>query len=146
MRSFCVVLAEPNPLLSEKSAGLAVRYERVWCVTQVSTSEALERVVAALKPDVVFADWGLLQTLGTIAALRACAPSSRLVALADAVSAPYLSAAERLGLDAVIAKAMLAEELQSLIRRSDEAEGAEDDPARAPPSSPVDAVVRARSR
>lgn len=108
--SLSVLVAEPNPLLAEKTAGLAARYEHVWCVAQVSSAQGLERAMRALDPDLVLADLGLLQAAGA-AALRRQESSRHLVALVDALSAPYLAAAARLGIDAVVEKSRLGERL-----------------------------------
>ena len=119
-RAFCVLLAEPNRLLAEKGAGVVSRHDEVWCVSQVSSSFGLTRAAQALQPDLVLADLGLLQPSGTVCALRERSPRSRVVALVDAASEPYVSAALRLGVDEVIEKSHLSEGLQRELRPVDD--------------------------
>ncbi len=119
-RAFCVLLAEPNRLLAEKGAGVVSRHDEVWCVSQVSSSFGLTRAAQALQPDLVLADLALLQPSGTVCALRERSPRSRVVALVDAASEPYVSAALRLGVDEVIEKSHLSEGLQRELRPGDD--------------------------
>ena len=115
--SFCVLLGEPNPLLAEKSAGIAARYDQVWCVVQVLTSAGLERAASALHPELILSDLTLLQPGGMMQTLRTASPRSRVVALVEALSEPYVSAVRRLGVDHVVEKQSLPEVLQAELRR-----------------------------
>jgi DNA-binding NarL/FixJ family response regulator len=115
--SYCVLIAEPNPLLAEKSAGLAGRYQQVWCVAQVSSASGLENAALALRPQLIFADLGLLQFTDSLRAVRASVPHARVLALVDSPAEPYVSAATRLGADGVADRLRLAEILHGELSR-----------------------------
>jgi DNA-binding NarL/FixJ family response regulator len=148
--SFCVLLGEPNPLLAEKSAGIAARHDQVWCVVQVLASCGLERAASALHPELILSDLTLLQPAGMMQTLRTASPRSRIVALVESLSEPYVSAVRRLGVDHVVEKQALPEVLQSELRRlavlaSEDDESQPEPPASAGGGDDVLAALSARN-
>jgi len=115
-RCVSVVVAEPNLLLCEKTAGLVARYDRVWCVAQVCEATGLVRAVAALRPELVLVDITLLRQVGAAGLLRQASPLSRIIVVLEALTEPYVSAARRMGADAVLEKAHVGENIQDQIR------------------------------
>ena len=111
-RPVSILLAEPNWLLREKMAGVIARHEDVWCVIQVGVSEGMLRAAGEVQPDLVLADLRLLHDGTTVRALRARAPSACVFALAEQLGGPYLATAVRLGLDGLLDKAHLSDELR----------------------------------
>lgn len=110
-RSLCVLLAEPNPLMREKIAGMLFRHRAVWCVINVRSESDLIRSAVHHHPDLVLAELNILRDKGTVESLRRISPFSRIVALADSGAEPYVAAAHRLGLDGLIERALAGEKL-----------------------------------
>lgn len=111
-QTYSILLAEPNPMLREKLAGVLARDRRVWCVVQVEGRVGLERGATDLRPDFILADFSLLKDGAAVGALRRVAVRARLVALADNVHSAHLQTAGRLGLDGVVEKSRAAEWMQ----------------------------------
>jgi DNA-binding NarL/FixJ family response regulator len=108
-RSFSVLLAEPNPLMREKIASMLARYDTVWCVINVCSEADLIRSASHHHPDLILVDLNILREQKTVESLRRIAPLSRIIAIADSCTEPYLRAAHRLGLDGLIEKALVGE-------------------------------------
>ena len=144
--SFCVLLGEPNPLLAEKSAGIAARHEQVWCVVQVLTTSGLERAASALQPELILSDLALLQPGRMMQTLRTASPRTRVVALVESLTDPYVSAVRRLGVDHVVEKQALPEVLGAELRRLALLTADDDDgtPARGAPADAGGDVLAAR--
>lgn len=115
-RSLSILLAEPNLMLREKIAGVLARNESIWCVIQVDGAEGLARGANEFRPDIVLADLSVLKHPGTLRVLRRRWTKSRIIALVDSQSQPYLEAARRLGLDGAIEKGRVAEAIRDELR------------------------------
>jgi DNA-binding NarL/FixJ family response regulator len=113
--SFSVLLAEPNMVLREKIASILAAHERIWCVVQVSGKEGLERGAGRLQPDFILADLKLLKESDIVQFLRRVSAASRIVALTDAETAPYVEAAKRLGTDGCMEKGRAGDGMRELI-------------------------------
>lgn len=126
-RTFSILLAEPNLMLREKIANVLSRNERIWCVVQVDGTEGLARGASRLKPDFILADLSILKEADTLSLLRRCSTDSRIIALADSQSEPYVSAARRLGLDGAIEKGRVGEGIREEISSlsADDGEGSD---------------------
>jgi len=109
---YSIILAEPNPFLREKIAGILSRQDNVWCVLQVGTREGLLRGSLEQQPDLILADISILDDCAFVDRLRNVAPMTKLVILLESESTPYISAAAACGVDGVIAKAHLSDEIQ----------------------------------
>ena len=120
MRSYCVLIAEPNLLVREKIASLAARHARVWCVVEVGAHrQALVEASQRLRPDLILADLGLLREPGLVDSLRQVVPECLLHALIDQAVAPYLELARWLGLDGAIEKGGAGDVIQQLLEQDD---------------------------
>jgi DNA-binding NarL/FixJ family response regulator len=108
-RSVSALVAEPSRLLCEKTAGLLSRYDRVWCVTQVSDAASLLRAAAILQPELVLADLVILREAGGAVRLHECSPRSRVVALVESGLPAYQAAARRLGASSTLEKSLVSE-------------------------------------
>ncbi len=109
---YSIILAEPNPFLREKIAGILSRQKNVWCVLQVGNREGLVRGSLEHQPSMVLADISLLADRGLVARLRDAAPTARLVILMESENRPYVSAASY-GVDGLMTKAGISDEIQS---------------------------------
>lgn len=120
-RSIAILLAEPNPLLREKIAGILGRETRIWCVVQVDNEGGLLDGAARVQPDLILVDLTILRDRALAEHLRTEAPSALVYALVDSNSDPYKVAAKRLGLDGLMERSRVAEgvadALQSRIDR-----------------------------
>lgn len=114
-RSVSILLAEPNALLREKLAGLLARREEVWCVVQVGVASGLVRAAAEVRPNLILADLQMLRDVGTVPALRSSAPAASVLALVETIDAPYRDEVSRLGLDGLMEKAHLVDEIPGFI-------------------------------
>jgi DNA-binding NarL/FixJ family response regulator len=108
-RTFSVLLAEANLLLREKIASVLARSERIWCVIQVDGTEGLSRCAGRLQPDLILADLCMLKDPDILKLLRRSSAGSRIIALADSQSEPYVEAARRLGLDGAVERGRACE-------------------------------------
>jgi DNA-binding NarL/FixJ family response regulator len=115
-RSFSILLAEPNLVLREKIASVLARDERIWCVVQVDGAEGLARGAGRIRPDLILADISILKHQDMLIVLRKCSAGSRIIALADSQSEPYVKAARRLGLDGAVEKGRVEEGIGEEIR------------------------------
>ncbi len=115
--SISILLAEPNLLLREKIAGVLARKSQVWCVHQVDVSSGLLRGACDFQPDLILADLGALKDLEILANLRRFSPQSKIFALVDAISGPYLQAAERFALDGLMERSHVEESMDRLLER-----------------------------
>lgn len=113
---YSIILAEPNPFLREKIAGILSRQKNVWCVLQVGTREGLLRGSLEHQPNLILADTSILADRTLVARLRNVAPRTKLVLLVESESRPYVSAADAFGVDGLIAKAHLSDEIQRGMR------------------------------
>jgi len=128
-RSFSILIAEPNPLLREKIAGVLARDERVWCVTQVEGCGGLKRGVGDLQPDFILADLSFLKDPQMVDGMRRSSGASKIFALVDAGTEPYETVAARLGLDGVIEKGCVVEGIKEKISALSEAKEKSNDEA-----------------
>lgn len=125
-RSYSILLAEPSLLLREKMAGVLSRIEKVWCVSQVDSLNGLTRGISDLKPDFILADMVILMDPETLAEVRRASASSRVIALVDSRTEPYIEAARRLDLDGIIEKGRVEEGVLDEIRTmADDRDGAD---------------------
>jgi DNA-binding NarL/FixJ family response regulator len=115
-RAYSIMLAEPHLLLREKMAGILSRSERIWCVTQVDSLNGLTRGISDLQPDFILADIVILMDPETLKKIRRSSASSRVIALVDSKTEPYVAAARRLGLDGIIEKGHVEESILKEIR------------------------------
>jgi len=122
-RSYSILLAEPNPLLREKIAGVLARDKKIWCVTQVDGRSGLVRGAARIQPDFILADLITLNDPETLRFIRRSSSASRIIALVDSRSRPYVEAAGRIGLDGTIERGRVEEDILAEIRSLDETEG-----------------------
>lgn len=126
-RSYSILLAEPSLLLREKMAGVLSRNERIWCVSQVDSLNGLTRGISDLQPDFILADIVILMDPETLAIIRQSAASSRVIALVDSKSEPYVEAARRLGLDGILEKGRVEEgilnEIHSIVADENDTDG-----------------------
>jgi len=130
-RSFSILIAEPNLLLREKIAGVLARDECIWCVTQVDGCGGLARGAVNLQPDFILADLSFLKIPETVTNIRRSSGASRIFALVDSEMDPYEEIAKRLGLDGIIEKGHVVEDMKEKIRAlSDRMEGNKSEPAR----------------
>lgn len=109
--SFSILVAEPNLLVREKIACVLARHGRVWCVTQVGGRDELIRGVANIQPDFILADLSILKDPKVVALIRRSMKSSRIFALVESETQPYIDAARRLQLDGVIGKGQVVESM-----------------------------------
>jgi len=114
-RTYSVLLADPNPLLREKLAGVLTRSITIWCVIQVDGRGNLARAAAHTLPDFVLADLVILKDPEMLRFLRRTSPDSRIVGLVDAIQEPYLKAARNLGLDGVTERGRAEEAISAMI-------------------------------
>ena len=125
-RSYSILLAEPSLLLREKMAGVLSRIEKVWCVSQVDSLDGLTRGISDLQPDFILADIVILMDPETLAAVRRSSATSRVIALVDSRTEPYIEAARRLSLDGIIEKGRVEEGMLDEIRTiADDRDGAD---------------------
>ncbi len=110
-----ILLADPNVFLREKIAEILSRQDNVGCVMQVGDPEPLLREARLNRPDLVLADIGLLAGRDLVVRLMDCCPRARIVAMVDTCSEPYVQAVQALGLDALLEKARVGEQIQKLI-------------------------------
>ena len=115
-RVYSILIAEPNLMLREKMAGVLSRSKKIWCVTQVDSLHGLTRGISDLQPDFILADIVILMDPETLAEIRRSSASSRVFALVDSKTEPYIAAARRLGLDGIIEKGRVAEGILQEIR------------------------------
>jgi DNA-binding NarL/FixJ family response regulator len=120
-RTYSVLLAEPNPLLREKMAGLFTRNRSLWCVIQVDGRGNLARAAAQTQPDFILADLTILKDPEMLSFLRRTSADSRIIALVDAKLEPYMKAARELGLDGAFEKGHVGEEIRATISAIEEA-------------------------
>jgi DNA-binding NarL/FixJ family response regulator len=116
VRRFSIVVAEPALLLREKIAGVLARDEKIWCVTQVQGLQELMRGVADIHPDFILADLSVLKDPETVRLLKRSSENSRIFALVDSLTEPYLEAARRLDLDGIIDKGRVIEGMREHLR------------------------------
>jgi DNA-binding NarL/FixJ family response regulator len=116
-RSFSVLLAEPNMVLREKLASILAGHDCIWCVVQVCGREGLERGAGRLQPDVILADLKVLKESDIVQFLRRVSAASKIVALTESETSPYVEAAKRLGIDGCMEKARAGDGIPSLISR-----------------------------
>lgn len=64
------------------------------------------------QPNLILADTSILTDRTLVAQLRNVAPQARLVILVESESRPYISAADTFGVDGLIAKSYLSDEIQ----------------------------------
>lgn len=113
MANHCsIILAEPNPFLRERIVGILSRQKNVRCILQVGTREGLLRGSIEHQPNLILADTSILTDRTLVARLRNVTPQARLVILVESESKPYVSAADAFGVDGLIAKAYLSNEIQ----------------------------------
>lgn len=110
-----ILLAEPQPMLREKIAGILGRMDQIWCIGQVATALDLARAASTLQPDLILADLKLLDRPGLLPALRRVRPGLRIIGLVDTASSPYRQRAAAFGLDGVCARGDLVSEVAQLI-------------------------------
>jgi DNA-binding NarL/FixJ family response regulator len=120
-RTYSALLAEANPLLREKMAGLFTRNRSLWCVIQVDGSGNLARAAAQAQPDFIVADLNILKDPELLSFLRRTSPDSRIIALVDAKLEAYLKAARELDLDGTFEKGSVGEEIRTMISSIEEA-------------------------
>lgn len=120
-RTYSVLLAEPNPLLREKMAGLFTRNQALWCVIQVDGRGNLARAAAQMQPDFIVADLPILKDREILSFLRRTSADSRIIALVDAKLEPYMQAARELGLDGAFEKGRAGEDIGAIISATEEA-------------------------
>jgi len=123
-RNYSILLAEPNPLLREKMAGVLARSKDFWCVVQVEGRGNLARAAALVQPDFVVADLFLLKDPELVEFIRQVSMESRIFALVDTRLDPYVSAMCELGVQGVIERCHVAEELNRAIMNGDSSESA----------------------
>jgi DNA-binding NarL/FixJ family response regulator len=121
-RSYSILLSEPSPLLREKIAGVLARDKRIWSVTQVNGRGGLVRGASRIQPDFILADLVTLNDPETLRFVRRNSPVSRIIALVDSLSKPYLDASGRIGLDGTIERGRVEEGILAEILLLDEAE------------------------
>jgi DNA-binding NarL/FixJ family response regulator len=114
-RTYSVLLAEPNPLLREKMAGVFTRNRTLWCVIQVDGRGNLARAAAQTQPDFIIADLTVLKDQEMQRFLRRTSADSRIIALVDTKLEPYMKAARELGLDGIIERGRAGEEIRAMI-------------------------------
>jgi DNA-binding NarL/FixJ family response regulator len=119
-RTFSVLLAEPNSLLREKMAGVLTRSRHIWCVIQVDGSSNLARAAAQAQPDFIAADLAILKDPEMLGFLRRASADSRIIALVDARSEPYMKVARELGLDGAFEKGRVGEGIRAMINTAEE--------------------------
>jgi len=106
-----IVLAEPNLLLREKIAGVLARNDQVWCVVQVSRKDDLVRAAAQLHPDFILVDVAMLRDSDSVEVLKWFCYASRIYALVDSRSEPYERLCTRLGLNGLLEKSSVADDI-----------------------------------
>ncbi len=121
-RRFSVLLAEPQPLLREKIAGVLARQTCIWCVTQVEDLTGLVQSARELQPDFILADFSIWREAETVPFLKRTSCSSCLVALVDADSSFYQRAVGRLGLDGMTEKGQVLDFVLAAIKSRTEYE------------------------
>lgn len=119
-RTYSILLAEANPLLREKMAGLFTRNRSLWCVIQVDGSGNLARAAAQAQPDFILADLNILKDPELLSFLRRTSPDSRFIALVDAKLEAYLKAGRELDLDGIFEKGSVSEEIRTMISSIEE--------------------------
>ena len=119
-RTYSVLLADPNPLLREKLAGVLTRSSTIWCVIQVDGRGSLARAAAQTLPDFVLADLSILKDPEILRFLRRTSPDSRIVALVDARQEAYLKAAQNLGLDGIAERGRAGEAISAMIGKAED--------------------------
>ena len=121
-RSYSILLSEPSPLLREKIAGVLARDKRIWSVTQVNGRGGLVRGASRIQPDFILADLVTLNDPETLMFIRRSSSTSRIIALVDSLSKPYMEASGRIGLDGTIERGRVEEGILAEILSLDEAE------------------------
>lgn len=116
-RSLSVLLAEPNMVLREKIASILAGHDCIWCVVQVCGREGLERGAGRLQPDLILADLKVLKDSDIVQFLRRVSAASKIVALTESESTPYVEAARRLGIDGCMEKGRAGDGIRELISR-----------------------------
>ncbi len=114
-RAYSVLLAEPNPLLREKLAGVLTRSAAFWCVIQVENAESLARAAVQMQPDFIMADLTVFKDKDLHGFLRKNCSDSRIIGLVDTKLAPYVKAGADLCLDAIFERGHMIEEILDLI-------------------------------
>jgi len=114
-RTYSVLLAEPNPLLREKMAGVFARSRNFWCVIQVEGRGNLARAAAQAQPDFILADLNTLNDQEMLSFLRRTSGDSRIIALVDYKLEPYKKAARKLDLDGIFEKGRVNEEIRAIL-------------------------------
>ncbi|MCP4600442.1 MAG: response regulator transcription factor [Proteobacteria bacterium] len=99
-----ILVAEPSPFLAQKILDILSHDETVLWVFHVSRRTQLLREAAKLHPDFILADLRILKTSQTVDSLRRVTPHSRIIALTESESAPYVRVTTKLGLDGMIEK------------------------------------------
>jgi DNA-binding NarL/FixJ family response regulator len=103
------------------------RDKKIWCVTQVNGRGGLVRGAVQIQPDFILADLVTLNDPETLKFIRRNSPASRIIALVDSKSEPYVEAARRIGLNSIIEKGHVEEGILKEIRALDRPKGDSDD-------------------
>lgn len=123
VRHLSILVVEPNYLLREKIACVLARDKRVWCVTHVQGRDDLTRGVVNIRPDFILADLNVLNDPETVDFIRRSSQTSRIFALVDSHVQQYMTVARNLGLDGVIEKGRVVEELEEMMSESSDSSG-----------------------
>ena len=95
--------------------------ENVSWVFHVSERSQLLREAAVLHPDFILIDLAILKIPKTIDSLRLATPRSRIIALTESKSAPYVKATSNLGLDGMIEKGRIGrDDLNRILELTEE--------------------------
>ncbi len=109
-RSFTILIAELSPLLGKKITDILSNDESVLWAFPVSGGTQLLSEAEKLHPDLILADLRILKTPQTVVLLRQLTPLSRIVALTESESEPYVKVTTNLGLDGMIEKGRIGQD------------------------------------
>ncbi len=102
--SFSILVAEPSPFLGQKILDVISHDQNVLWVLHVIGRSQLLLEAARRYPDFILADLRILKEPQTIDSLRKVTPLSRIIAMTETGTAPYMTATTNLGLDGMIEK------------------------------------------
>ncbi|MCP4600365.1 MAG: response regulator [Proteobacteria bacterium] len=120
-RSFSILVAEPSPFLGQKIADILSHDKTVLWVFHVNERSQLLREAKERRPDFILVDLKILKIPQTIDFLRQLTPLSRIIALTESVSEPYVKVTASLGLDGMIEKGHIGRnDLNQILELSDE--------------------------
>ncbi len=120
-RSFSILVAEPSPFLGQKIADILSHDKTVSSVFCVTEKAQLLREAKKRHPDFILVDLRILKTPQAVDILRQSTPHSRIIALTESASEPYVRVTASLGLDAMIEKGRIGrDDLNQILELADE--------------------------